>query len=210
MNRIKLFGTFFAFSLLFLGLMPATASAQYGTIIEDIFGNSRNRNDRDRYGSRYVGDAIRRVESRSEDFTRTLDRALDNSRYNERRREDRILDVAEHFEDAAARLEDAYNDGRNMRNSADEARELLRFGNQIDNFIYSQGRDLNSRVQNEWQSLRRDLQTIADAYGYNFGNRNDRRNRNGDYRRDDDYDDDDNYRRDRDNRNRNRNSRFPF
>lgn len=197
MNKFKSLVGIFAFSLLLLGAMPVTASAQYGDILGEIFGGGRNNRRNDTYSRRNVEGAIDRVKSRADDFRDALDDSLDNSRYNGRNREDQILSVAREFERAANRLEDRYDDGRNSRRSNrndNDVSRLLQLGSQLDSFVYNQGRRLDRRVQNEWSSIRSDLQTIADAYGYNFGSYNNRRNRNGDI-----YDDGD-YRNDRRNR----------
>jgi hypothetical protein len=208
MRQFKFLVGMFAFSLLLLGAMPQTAAAQYGDILEGVFGGRSTNRDRSRdsYSRRAVSEAIRRVDSRADRFRDVIDRALDDSRYDGRRNEDRILSVAENFEDAAARLESVFDDGRNVNRSADEARQLLQLGRQIENFVYNRnGRRLDQRVQNEWSAIRNDLQTIANFYGYNFGYSNDRVNRR-DRRNDDIYDDDD-YRNERRNR---RNNRYPF
>jgi len=187
MNKFKSLVGIFAFSLLLLGAMPVTASAQYGDILGEIFGNGRNNRRNDTYNRRNVEGAIDRVKSRADDFRNALDDSLDDSRYNGRNREDRILSVARDFERAAKRLEDRYDDGRNSRRNRNDGdvQRLLQLGSQLDSFVYNQGRRLDRRVQNEWSTIRRDLQTIASAYGYNFGNnddyyRNDRRNRRND------------------------------
>jgi hypothetical protein len=207
MNKFKSLLGIFAFSLLFLGAMPATASAQYGDILGDIFGGRNNRRN-DTYNRRNVEGAIDRVKSRADDFRNALDDALDDSRMNGRNREDRILSVARDFERVANRLEDRYDDGRNSRRnrSDSEVQQLLQLGSQLDSFVYNQGRRLDRRVQNEWSTIRRDLQTIASAYGYNFGGYDNRRNRNGDIYDDDDYRND---RRDRRDDRRNRRN-YPY
>ncbi|MDQ4123664.1 MAG: hypothetical protein M3209_19670 [Acidobacteriota bacterium] len=199
MNRFKSLLGIFAFSLLFLGVMPMTASAQYGDILGEIFGGRNNRRN-DTYNRRNVEGAIDRVRSRADNFRDALDNALDNSRMDGRNREDRILSVAENFERAANRLEDRYDDGRNSRRNDSDVRNLLQLGSQLDNFVYNQGRRLDRRVQNEWSTIRRDLQTIAYAYGYNFGGYDNRRN--GGIYDDDDYRNDRRNRRDDNRRNR--------
>lgn len=209
MNKFKSLLGIFAFSLLFLGAMPATASAQYGDILGGIFGGRNNRNGT--YNQRNVEGAIDRVKSRADDFRDALDDALDDSRYNGRNREDQILSVAREFERAANRLEDRYDNGRNSRRNRNDSdvQNLLQLGSQLDNFVYNQSRGLNRRVQNEWSTIRRDLQTIADAYGYNFGGYNNRRNRNGDIYDDGDYRNDRRNRRNDDDNRRNRRN-YPY
>jgi hypothetical protein len=178
MNRIKTLLKIFAFALLILGV-PNLASAQWRN--DDYYGNRRN----DSYGNRRVlTDAARRVESNSRSFRRTLDRELDRSRYDNSRREDRINDVAERFATAADNLEDSIDDGRN-RNSR-RLQEVFSLASQIDRFMSRNSFSYN--VENQWNQIRRDLQTIANASGYNYngGSYRDRDRRDDDYRRRDD------------------------
>ncbi len=179
MNRLKFFGTISAFSLLLLFGLPAVTSAQYRDN-DDYYRNNR-RNDN--YNQRGLENTIIRVKDSSKAFRRTLDRALDNSRYDDRRIEDRVLDVARNFERATDNLEDNYRDGRNSNRSADEARELLQIGRQLDNFVYSRGRQLDYTVQNQWSQISSDLRRIADAYNLNYNGGYNRRDRDDDDRR---------------------------
>lgn len=189
MNRFKnLFGVF-AFALLVLSLSAVTASAQRrdNDDDDDYYRNERrNRRDDDynRNGNnRNLKSTIKNLKNRSQQFERRLDRELDDSRYNDRNREDRINQIAEDFANAADNLDDAY-DGRNdSQNSYNEAQSVLRLGNQLDRAI-SRAR-LNGNVQNDWNRIRQDLNVLANAYNYNNNNRNNRRNRqgnNGDWR----------------------------
>lgn len=169
MNSFRKFIGVFAFSLLILGL-PSFASAQWG--------NNRSRDDdyygrnNGNYNNGYLRSAVKRLKNNSREFQRRLDRELDDSRYDGRSREDNLNRLAADFKNAADRLEDAYGNGRNMNNSADEAQRVLTLGDQLERRL-SRGR-LNNNVQNDWNSIRQDLRTIADAYGYNSNNRNDR------------------------------------
>lgn len=206
MNRTRFLVKLFAYSLLLLGL-PTLASAQWNRD-DDYYRNNRRS---DNYDTRYVVDAARRVKNNSRSFRRALDRALDHSRYDDSRREDRINDVAKDFANAADRLEDRIGRGRNLNNSSAEARELLQLAAQIDRVM---GRNsFDYQAENEWSQMRGDLQTIANAYGYSFNNRNNGGWNNNDRGRRNDRDDD--YNRSRNNRDddnnrrrRNRNGRW--
>ncbi|MGH9941698.1 MAG: hypothetical protein ACRD9R_04975 [Pyrinomonadaceae bacterium] len=185
--------TLFA-SLLALIALPALASAQ-GSY--DPWGRSRDRRD-DRYDSRTLRDAARRVENRSQHFERNVDRLLDRSRADGTEREDRINDVARDFRRAAERFEDRVGDGRNSNRGAGEARQLLHTAERIER-VLSRVR-LDSRAYADWREIRHDLRTIADIYGLRF----DGGGRRGDYDP-----------RDRDRRNRRDNNddwwrRIPF
>jgi len=175
MNRFRNLLAVFAFSLLILGL-PALASAQWRDD-DDYNRNNRNgdyRNNRNNNrGS--LRSAINRLKNRARNFERRLDRELDNSRYDNRRREDNLNRLADDFTNAAERLDDEFDGGRNMNDSYDEAQRVLQLGRQIENAL-SRSR-MGGSAQNEWNGIRQDLDTIADAYGYN--NRNNNRNRRG-------------------------------
>jgi len=189
MNRFRNLVTVFAFSLLILGL-PAVASAQWGNNRNDDY----NRNNRGNYNSN-LQSTIKNLKNRSNQFERRVDRALDNSRYDERRREDRLNELARNFASATQKLDDEYDNRRDYNQSQDEAQRVLTLGSQIDRAI-SRAR-LDNNVQNDWNRIRQDLQVLASAYNFNNRNRNNRNNRGNN--RDDVYND---------NRNRNRNGNW--
>jgi len=180
MNRFRNLIAVFAFSLLILGL-PAIASAQWrnNRNDDDYYRNSRN--------NRNLQSTIRNLKNRSNQFERKVDRELDRSRYDDRRREDRINDVARNFSNAVQRLDDEYDNRNDYNDSADEARRVLDLGLQLDRLV-TRAR-LSGAIQSDWNRIREDLRVLANAYNTNY-NRNRRNNRNDDYnrnRRDDDY-----------------------
>lgn len=192
MNRLKNLIGFFAFSLVILAV-PSIASAQYrndrdrddddGYYRNDNYRN--NRNNRNGRGDRNLESTIKNLKNRSQRFERRLDRELDNSRYDGRNREDRINQLAKDFADAADNLDDRYDDRGDYNRSSGEAQRVLQLGNQLDRAL--QRARLNGNTQNDWNDIRYDLDTLANAYGYNDNNRNNRNNRrnrqgNGDWR----------------------------
>lgn len=189
MNRFKKFAAFFAFALMMLTL-PVVASAQWRDDRrndDDYYRNSR-------YNNRALKATIKNLKNHSKQFEKTLDRALDRSRYDNRRREDALNELAERFFDATKDLDDEYDNRRDYRDSYDEARRVLNLGSQLDRAL-SRTR-LDYSVQREWSRIRYDLNQLADAYQYDDRYRRDddyrrsRRDRDDDYRRnrrDDDY-----------------------
>lgn len=180
MIRFRNIYTLLALTLLVLSL-SVVASAQYR--------NDRNNRNNDRYGNgnynRNLRATVVNLKNRSKRFEKTLDRALDRSRYDDRRREDNVNQLAENFKHAAEHLEDEYDNRRDYRETADEARQVLQSGAQLDRAVSRLRLDRN--VQNEWNQIRSDLQALDRAYNNNYNN-NDRYDRDDDYRdRDDDY-----------------------
>lgn len=181
-NRSATFLTIFFASLasIIMLAMPSNAAAQGG--YDPYYGRRRDNDDR-RYENniRQLHDVVRRVEKRSDDFEDRLDSALDRSRYDDSRREDRINDVAREFKQAAERLDSRLDDdSRNdFNNSRNDARNLLRLGSRIDDIM--RRNRLDGRTESTWAQIRQDLRYIADAYGFrndNFDYRNDRNDRN--------------------------------
>lgn len=172
MNRFRNLIAVFAFSLLGLGL-PAVASAQYRSNRNNDDYNRNNGNNRNLQG------AIRNLKNRSNQFERRLDRELDRSRYDGRNREDNLNQLAQNFANAAESLDRVYDNRDDYSRSQDEARRVIQLGNQLDRAL-SRAR-INANIQNNWNGIRQDLNTLASAYNYNNNNRN-RRN-NDDYNR---------------------------
>ncbi len=176
-NRRTFLSTIFAVALAALAL-PVIANAQGGY---DPYGRNRDNNRRNDYNQRYLRDSVKRVQDRSDNFQDHVDSALDRSRYDDTRREDRINDVVKEFEKAADNLEDRFDNGRNLSRSSGEARRLLQLGSQIDRFM-TRNR-LGGRAESEWARIRQDLQVIANAYGFNWSDFNDTYYRRDDNRR---------------------------
>ena len=150
----------------------------------------RNRRDDDRYGRngrmsdyerRQLRDLARRIDDRSGDLQRHVDRLLDNSRHDGSNREDRINNEARDLRNAASRFRSVAGDSDRLDRSRDEARNLL---NEASRFSRMLGRlRMDGRTANDWNQIRSDLRTVANIYnlrfnddrGYDIWNGNDRR-----------------------------------
>lgn len=160
---------------------------------------------------RHLRDLGRRIEDRSEDFQRNLDRFLDRSRHNGSQREDHVNDDVKQFRRAADRFRDKAGDSNDLNRSAGEARQLLETASHVERYL--RRLRLDSRTASDWRRIRSDLGAVSRIYGFRY---RDFDYDDGYYRRDrhddDYYGDDDYYRRDRRDRSRNRDARwrFPF
>ena len=182
MNKRRTLKTFLAAALVALCL-PALAAAQGS--YDPWWGRDRdnrdsrdNRNSRDnrdggrygdyygRYDRRAVRDSVRRLERLSRSLEGNLDRALDHSRVDGTDREDRINERARDFRHAADRLEDRFDDGRNLERSAGEARRVLQLGNELGRRIRRFTND--GRVASDWSRISQELRVIADFYGFRY------------------------------------------
>ena len=155
--------------------LPVMASAQGGY---DPYG--RNRGSYGRYDERYLRDSIHRLDRLAKEFERDVDRALDRSRQDGTRREDRINHEARQFRNAVSNLKSRFGNGRDLHRSRNEAQRVIQEAQNLDRIAGS--RRLNNEVANDWAQIRPELRIISDAYGlgyFGYGN--------GTYRRDDDW-----------------------
>lgn len=199
MKRISKLAAFGAFAVMFLAL-PSIASAQWYPGGNGGYGNGGYGNGRYNRDLRGVAD---RLVDRSRDFERRVDNTVD--RRNDRRDDrwgnrggwgnnrggyggyynDDLKQIAGDFRRAAEHFEDKYGNGRNLRNSEDAARRLLDAASRMDYALRNSGRG-RGNLNGQWNSMRGDLNMIANTYGYNGynnrGNNNRYPNRNGDWR----------------------------
>ena len=184
-------------------LSPSAANAQ-GSIWDRIRDRAEQERDRDNgrngrrddngtygrrggrmsdYDRRELRDLARRINDRSKDLQRDIDRALDNSRVNGTRREDNINQEARDLRNASERFKDVAGDSNDLYRSSDDARRLLDQASRISRML-NRAR-LDNRAGNDWNQLRNDLRTVANIYnmrfddggGYNGNNDDGRRNR---------------------------------
>ncbi|HXG84128.1 MAG TPA: YMGG-like glycine zipper-containing protein [Pyrinomonadaceae bacterium] len=112
---------------------------------------------------------LRRVETKSDTFRASLDRALDRSRLDSTNREDNINEFVKDFENSTDELRRKF-DGRTSVDA--DASNLLVRAARIDDFMRRNLRN-NRVVQNNWTSLRTDLNLLSSYYSlaFNLDNR---------------------------------------
>jgi hypothetical protein len=169
MKRISFWVATAAFSLMVLGL-PSIASAQYrdpngGYNNGGYYGNGR-------YGNVDTRQTVKQLKKSAKDFQKSLDRELDRSRYNRTQREDQLNGMAKQFRQSVNRINDRY-DQRNIN----DIRRALDMASQLDRALARHR--LGGNVQYSWQSVRYNLDSLAQSYGIYNNNRNDRNGRWG-------------------------------
>ncbi len=170
MRRIRNLIAISAFSFAVLAL-PSLAAAQWYPNSGGTYGQGQYRDLRQ---------VARNLKDRSRDFERQVERSSRDRRWNQRNYySGDIRRLASDFRKAADHFQSKYGNGRNLNNSADAARRLLDAASRLENAMRNSG--MNNQLMRNWAPMRRDLNLVANTYGYNNRNRN-RNNRNADWR----------------------------
>ncbi len=106
---------------------------------------------------------LSRIETKTDNYKRVLNNALDRSRLNGSDSEDMINNYVTEFENSTDSLKRKFDD-RQSANS--DVTEVLNRAYYIDNFM-RQNR-LAPNAERQWQSLKADLQTLANYYNVSF------------------------------------------
>ena len=120
-----------------------------------------------RVDDKQVEQLLKQIGEKADRFDKSLDRAFDRSRIDDRRGKDEIRQSVKDFRQATDRLRDRVN-GR-QSNTLD-VEEVLRRGVSIDGFM--QRYQLSAEAEQNWLSLRGDLDRLARAYNvaWNWSN----------------------------------------
>jgi len=112
-----------------------------------------------RVDDKQVGQLLKRIEERADLFRKSLDKALDHSAIDDAAAEDNINQFVTEFAETTDHLSDHF--GRNQVVTND-IEDVFRRGVSIDGFM--QRHRLNEQAENDWLTLRRDLDDLARAY----------------------------------------------
>lgn len=99
---------------------------------------------------------VDRLENRTDEFRRSLDYALDSSRFNGTKIEDSAIELADAFEDQVDRWEDLSD---NDRLSSANLRTLLQKAAALDAFLHAT--DLSMRAKRDWAQVKANLDVLA-------------------------------------------------
>ena len=116
-----------------------------------------------RLSEKEMKDLLSRIDKQAATFRDSLKSALDHSRIDDSKQEDRINDFVKGFEDATEKLKHHYND---KNTASSDAEEVLRRAARIDNFM--ERHSLSPRTESDWAALRQSLDTLAEAYSVSW------------------------------------------
>ena len=114
---------------------------------------------RARASDQQVKDLLTRTKKDSDRFRKSLDKALDHSRIDGSREEDNIDEFVKDFAESTDHLSDHFNRHQVVTNDIDD---VLRRSVSIDRFMQRQ--QLAAPAENDWRTVRRDLDELARAY----------------------------------------------
>ena len=106
---------------------------------------------------------LERIERGAGKFRHSLNGALDHSRLDHSKAEDRINDFVKRFDQATDRLKSRFDDDRS---AASVVEDVLRRASEIDGFM--RRHELRSDAQSDWADLRRNLDELAAAYSVSW------------------------------------------
>ena len=112
-----------------------------------------------RISDKEVEKILHRMENQANKFRHSLDAALDRSRLNGTNREDDINAFIKNFDEQTKRLHDRFDDHKSV---AADVEAVLNSAASIDQFMRRQ--QLSERAQNDWSTLRGNLDELAEAY----------------------------------------------
>ncbi len=104
---------------------------------------------------------LTRLETNAERYRLSLSQALDQSRYNNTRREDNINTVLDDFNHVVDHVRERYDQRQLV---AADVEALLARASRLDRFMTNQNNRLTVRAQNDWTLLKADLNQLAAMY----------------------------------------------
>ena len=116
-----------------------------------------------RLNDKEVDKILKRIEQQSDHFRSSLDSALDKSRLNGSNREDDINSFVKEFYKETKTLRDRFD---HHKSTAPDVQNVLDRASRIDSFMRRY--PLNARAQNDWSTLKTNLDELASAYNVSW------------------------------------------
>jgi hypothetical protein len=116
-----------------------------------------------RVSGNQVQTLLNRLETRTDNFRREIDRTLDNSRVNGTRYEENIAEFVTDFENATDRLR---NNFASRNSTVSDVQEVLDRAMFINEFM--RNNRFAVQAQNQWNLIRNDLNLLANYYNVNW------------------------------------------
>lgn len=112
---------------------------------------------------RAVRQILNRLDNRTNQFRNSMDAAIDRSRIDGTRREDRINEFIQDFDNAVEQLRSRF---ASRTETVADVEAVLNVATRIDRFM--QRNRLTTNAQNDWIAMRTDVSQLAAAYNINW------------------------------------------
>jgi hypothetical protein len=109
-----------------------------------------------------VGNVIKRVETRLDNFVDNFDTALDNSGLNGSKREDNLNDRAKDLERATDELTSEFSKRDAWIENKDQVRKCLNIATDLN--VAMKNRRFDSKTEKNWANVKYELNTLAKIY----------------------------------------------
>jgi hypothetical protein len=114
----------------------------------------------DRLADQHVRALLSHIDTRTDSFIASFDRAVDHNRINGSRAEAKVNQSVKNFKRASDRLRERASE---RAATTTDVEDVLRHASPIDQFMTAN--PLDASAQRDWQNLRRDLDQLARTYG---------------------------------------------
>ncbi|HEX9929219.1 MAG TPA: hypothetical protein VGB02_11840 [Pyrinomonadaceae bacterium] len=110
-----------------------------------------------------IDQTIRRVETNADAFVAAINDSLDRSRLEDTKLEDRINERARELGDATDKLRREFDRGDSLAENKQYVRNCLNIARTINGIV--RRRNFGAKTEGIWAQVRRDLNSLARAYG---------------------------------------------
>jgi hypothetical protein len=116
------------------------------------------------YTKAEVDRIIKRVEERSDEFRKVVDKSLDRGALDGTRREDNINEQVKQLENAIDELRSEFDRRDSWQDTRSNVQKVLDEADEVNALVRRNWRRLNGAVRSEWVLVRADLNRLAGVY----------------------------------------------
>ena len=114
------------------------------------------------YSKGQVEQILKRIEEKSDRFTKVFDESLDDSRLNGTRTEDNYTDLTKNLENQTDELRREFNRSDSYAENTPNVRSVVNAATDVDRIM--KRRNFGRQTENLWLSLRADINSLARIY----------------------------------------------
>lgn len=144
------------------GLMTILVVFLAISILADVSYAQKRRTRTVSYSKGQVEQLLKRIEEKTDRFTKVFDEALDDSSLDGSRAEENYTDLARNLENETDELRREFNRSDSYAENSPNARSVINAATDVDRVM--KRRNYGRQVENLWVNLRADFNTLARIY----------------------------------------------